>query len=125
MEINDFVFREEHDIYQAVIAGIKIVINKRQMSDDTLSLASKVLAEYPRKADEIAKYIANDDGIMTIYGKFSVNEMRKKLREPEILIIDKFGGKLTYLNHELDDFHIIDIEFSDVLEEFFDLNIDG
>ena len=35
------------------------------------------------------------------------------------------GGVLSYCNHSFDDVPIIDLEFGGVLEDFYEVNIDG
>ena len=124
MNKNDFIYEATHQYFVANINGIEICINDKQITDNILSLAEKILSGYHRKIAVISEYLSKDKCFVFAYGNITKEEISQKLHEPNITI-DKDGGLLTYCNHEFDDVHIIDIEFSGVLEEFYNVSIDG
>jgi len=93
---------------------------------DVSAFEKKVLQAYPQKLSEIAGYLSQDDGIQNFYNNPSKEEIITKLNEPSLFTFDnESGGVLTYCNHEFDDVHVIDVEFGGVLEEFYEVVIDG
>ena len=89
-----------------------------------MKFTDKIWRAYPEKLSEIAEYFSQDEGIKIFFNNPSKEEIIAKLHEPTLMTFDG-GGVLTYSNHEFDDIHIIDLEFSGVLEEFDCVNIDG
>lgn len=120
----DFRFNQEMKEYKIVEQGFNISISENALSNETIALAYAVVKAYPQKVDAIAEFLADDDGIKMFYDDISMNEIITKLHEPEI-IIDETGGVLSYCNHELDEDHIIDLEFGGILESFYYVSIDG
>jgi len=85
-----------------------------------------VLQAYPKKINDIAEYLSQDEGIRSIYNDPSKEEIIAKLNEPSLYLLPgNNGGVLTYCNHEFDNIHVIDIEFDGVLERFCEVSIDG
>ena len=124
MDKNDFSYKRESKLFYTTINGMEIIVSKDQMTDEVLLLAEKILSEYPRKIILISDYLSKDDGFAIFYGNISKEEIAKKLCNPTISI-DENGGMLSYCNHELDQNHIIDLDFGGALEKFFYVNIDG
>jgi len=89
-----------------------------------VSFEEKVLQAYPKKINEIAEHLSQDEKFRNIYKNPSKEEIIAKLNEPSFNTFDD-GGVLTYCNHEFDDVHVIDLEFEGVLESFSEVSIDG
>jgi len=89
-----------------------------------MNYEKKIWKAYPLKIDEIAEYLSKDEGIRTMYGNPTKEEIAMKLNEPTLQV---FGdcGQLSYCNHSFDGTHIIGLEFEGVLEEFSYVSIDG
>jgi hypothetical protein len=68
--------------------------------------------------------MSSNGGFISFYGYLTAEEILQKLNQPKIEI-QKFGGILNYLHHELDTIHIIEVHFSGVFEKFHELSIDG
>ena len=124
MNKNDFIYKAEYKDFVKIINGIEICIDDKQMTDEVLSLAERVLSEYPQKIILIADYLSKDESFVIFYGNISKEEIVKKLHEPNMRI-DNYGGMLSYCNHEFDEVHIIDLEFTGALEEIYSVSIDG
>lgn len=99
-------------------------IYKDDLSDEVIFLAQKILDAYPANIDKIAGYLVSDEGFICFYDGVTKDEVAEKLNTPQIRV-DNVGGILTYLNHQLDDEHIIDVDFSGVFETFNEVLIDG
>ena len=89
-----------------------------------IAFEEKIRKSYPQKLSEIAEFLSQDEGIRIFYNSPSKEEIIAKLNEPSFFIFDG-GGVLSYCNHELDYVHVIDVEFSGVLEKFLYVSIDG
>ena len=124
MNKNDFTYKADRKIFVATITGMEISIREEQMTEEILSLTEKILSEYSQTITLISDYLSKDEGFVTFYGNISKEVIAKKLGEPNISV-DKDGGVLSYCNHELDQDHIIDLEFGGALEKFYYVNIDG
>ena len=109
--------------FEAEVNGIKISISDTIMSDETLKFTEKVLSVYPQKIMAIAEFISQDECIADRYN-LSKEEIASKLHKPDVLIADN-GGLLSYCENEIDCNHVIDVEFGGVLEEFYEVIING
>ena len=116
-------FTEIGGFFEIAAKGIIISISDQEMSNELAELAKRILNEYPQKVAGIAEYIAKDEWIATTYA-LSKEEIAKKLGPVNILLHGS-GGRLSYCENRIDDDHILDVEFSGVLEEFFDISMDG
>ena len=58
------------------------------------------------------------------YPDETMDTIMEKLHLPDMRI-DNIGGILTYYNRELDEEHIIEVEFSGLMNSFFSVGIDG
>jgi hypothetical protein len=127
MKKEDFIFNEELKHYGLETDDYEVIINEKDMSDEILKFAESVVKAYPQKVVDIAHYIAEELDTEEMFG-IAENEITEKLHEPSIKIFSwngNFDGMITYCNHELDEDHLIDVEFSGVLEEFDSVSIDG
>ena len=89
-----------------------------------ISFEEKVLQAYPQKMNEIAEYLSQDEGVRIFFNSPTKEEIIAKLNEPSLRTFGD-GGVLTYCNHGFNDIHIIDLEFGGILENFFEVSIDG
>ena len=127
MKKNDFIFNAELEHYCLTTSDYEVVINEEDMSDEILKFAESVVTAYPQKIIDIAHYIAKGLDTEEMFG-VAENEIPEKLHEPTIRIFSWdgiFDGVITYCNHKLDETHLIDVEFSGVLEKFDSVGIDG
>lgn len=125
MQKSDFTFNDKDQIYQAEINGMEVDINDKNMSDETIGFAAQIAQAYPGKLDEIAKYLSQDEDMRIFFGDLSKEEIIAGLNMPILRVFKGENGQLTYCNHVFDDIHVIDLEFSGVLEEFSYITIDG
>jgi hypothetical protein len=84
----------------------------------------KIWQAYPEKIAKIAEHLFQDEGMRICFNHPSVDEIVAKLNEPSLRVFDD-SGVLTFCNHEFDNIHVIDLEFSGVLEKFSYVSIDG
>lgn len=124
MNKNDFTHYEDSRTFEAIFSGIEVSIGEEHMSDDVLALAGKIVSKYPKKVAAISRYLSQDRYIRAHYGNIGAKEISAKLHEPIIRIFE-YGGMLSYCNHELGAYHIIDVDFIGALDEFYRVNIDG
>lgn len=68
--------------------------------------------------------MSSNGGFISFYGNLTAEKIVQKLNQPKIEV-QKSGGILNYLHHELDTIHIIDVYFSGVFEKLHELSIDG
>jgi hypothetical protein len=126
MKKSDFV--KTDGFFETEIDGIKIVINENEenkeneLSDEAVQFAEKVLLAYPQKIAVIVEHISKDE-LISPY-QLTKEQIAAKLHKPDILIYDG-GGQLSYCENEIDLDHILDIEFSGVLETFYEVTMDG
>lgn len=113
-----FIYNEEENNYMAEINGIQFVCEE---ADPELEKTALALADaYKEKLPEIIAFMLDD--ITDVYGEMQPDELAEALGTPQIDLDIKL---ITYLEHTLDDCHIIDIEYGGLLEEFYGVSIDG
>ena len=113
-----FTYHEEEENYIAEINGIQFVCEDVMPEFEETALA---LADvYQEKLPEIAAFLLDD--MEEMFGDISVEELTEALGMPQI---DLDREVISYLEHTLDDCHIIDVEYGGVLEEFYEAVIDG
>lgn len=110
--------------YIAEVDGFKIEISEKYFSDEKVAFAEKLIASYPTKAPDLAKFCMESECFEACYPDETVDTIMEKLHLPDIRI-DNVGGVLTYYNHELDEEHIIDVEFAGLMNSFLSVGIDG
>ncbi|MDR2903534.1 MAG: hypothetical protein LBU77_03390 [Clostridiales bacterium] len=117
----EFTYDKQDKEYRAVLNGIEIFIHADEFSDSLIAMAEKIVAVYPKKVETIAEMVAKD----TPFDKtFTAKEIAEKLDLP-VLMMDEQGGCLTYAEHTLDDVHVIDVEFGGILDQIYEVGIDG
>ena len=102
----------------AEINGIKFTCN--ELKQEYEELAIKISKVYANKFPNLIEYIIDD--INDMFGKISKEELMNSLGTP---LIDLDTETITYLEQTLDDIHIIEVEFSGILDEFHEICIDG
>ena len=110
--------------YIAEVDGLKIEISEKYFSDEKVAFAEKLIASYPTKVPALAKFCMESECFKACYPDETMDTMMEKLHLPDMRI-DNIGGILTYYNHELDEEHIIEVEFSGLMNSFFSVGIDG
>ena len=105
--------------YEAVIDGVGFVCENADK--DTESRAQAIAAAYRERFGELADFML-DEGIGEEYEGLTADRRKKALGKP---VIDLDANTISYLDHKLDDDHIIEVEFDGELDEFLYLNIDG
>lgn len=110
--------------YIAEVDGLKIEISEKYFSDEKVAFAEKLIASYPTKVPALAKFCMESECFKACYPDETMDTIMEKLHLPDMKI-DNIGGILTYYNHELDEEHIIEVEFSGLMNSFFSVGIDG
>ena len=110
--------------YIAEVDGLKIEISEKYFSDEKVAFAEKLIASYPTKVPALAKFCMESECFKACYPDETMDTIMEKLHLPDMRI-DNIGGILTYYNHELDEEHIIEVEFSGLMNSFFSAGIDG
>ena len=110
--------------YIAEVDGLKIEISVKYFSDEKVAFAEKLIASYPTKVPALAKFCMESECFKACYPDETMDTIMEKLHLPDMRI-DNIGGILTYYNHELDEEHIIEVEFSGLMNSFFSVGIDG
>lgn len=115
-----FEYNEDMELY-AVDMG-DAIITCDEVVEGFEELAKTVAGNYTKKLDDIAQFLT-DEGISDFFGDLSPEDIKNGLGIPRI---DIGTQTVTYLDHTLDDAHIIEFEYDD--NEFGDfsmLSIDG
>lgn len=110
--------------YEATLNGFDIEILKAYVSDERIAFAETVVEAYPEKLTAIAEFCKQSDQFKRMYPDETVDTIIKKLNIP-ILRVDDVGGKFIYCDHEMDETHIIEVEFVGIIDSFFSVMIDG
>ena len=110
--------------YIAEVDGLKKEISEKYFSDEKVAFAEKLIASYPTKVPALAKFCMESECFKACYPDETMDTIMEKLHLPDMRI-DNIGGILTYYNHELDEEHIIEVEFSGLMNSFFSVGIDG
>lgn len=109
----------DNEEYETQINGITFICE--EVEADFEKIASEIAECYENKLDSIAEFLL-DEGISDFWGEISVDELKKALGVP---VINLDNESIVYLEHILDDEHIIEFEYEGILENFMYLNIDG
>lgn len=112
-------YLNDNEEYETQINGITFICEK--VEADYEKIASEIAECYETKLDSIAEFLLDED-ISDFWGEISVDELKKALGVP---VINLDNESIVYLEHILDDEHIIEFEYEGILENFMYLNIDG
>ncbi|MGA3598933.1 hypothetical protein [Lysinibacillus agricola] len=124
MEHLHYEFSDEYKRYEATLDGMKVNIPEDLMNDESMRFAENVRNQYTAKLEELARFCVESETFEYVYPEATIEDVMKKLHLP-ILKVDEVGGRFTYTQHELDEDHLIDIEFVGVMESFFSVEVDG
>ncbi len=104
--------------------GFKIEISEDYFSDEKVAFVKKLIDTYQTKLHTLAQFCMESECFGKFYPYETVDTIMERLHLP-VIKIDNVGGILTYCNHELDNDHLIDVEFVGLMDSFFSVNIDG
>lgn len=115
---NKFEYNEEIEQFLMKVDNIDVVCD--ELYDGCEKRAEELIEAYPNKINNIAEYMIEE--ITEFFGEITIEELIKSLGKPTI---DVGGDIIKYLEHTLDDTHIIEVEFDGQFDEFLSINIDG
>lgn len=113
-----FNYDEDSEMFRGELSGVIFVCE--DIEDGYEESARKLAESYGQKLPEIADFILPD--IREMFGGVTKEKLTESLGRP---LIDLDSGLLTYLDHTLDNTHIIEIEFSGIFDKFLSISIDG
>lgn len=113
-----FLFDKEEDCFVATINSIRFECDN--LEEITEEYVKELADTYASKLEVIAEHMMED--IKEFYEEISVEELIEALGAP---IIRPDVGVITYVEHSLDDCHIIDVEFDGVFDPLTYVTIDG
>ena len=116
MEI--FKFNEKEQYYTARIDSVEFICEEVQEGYE--ETAREIAEVYEDKLPELAEFILDDVG--DIFGDITVQEVMDALGTPQI---DLDRETVTYLDHRLDDIHIIEVEYEGILDDLLGVSVDG
>lgn len=122
---NIFTFDSLEKEYRIEQKGVEISIDEELMNKQTTAYAVEILTVYSEKLSTICDVMIDNEEFIAFFDDVKKDEMSEKLHAPSIRILDENEGVISYCNHDYDDTHIIDIEFSGILEDFSNVAIDG
>lgn len=116
--MNNFKYSEK---YQTYIYNInKVIICCDEPAEKYEKKASVIAKKYKNTISSIVDFIYED--VTEMFGEMSKEIILNSLGTPLINIQSEV---ITYLDHTLDQTHIIEIEYSNDLEKFHYVTIDG
>ena len=113
-----FVFDEEENTYGVKINGVEFVCE--EVKPEFEKAVPALAQAYQEKLPQIVAFMIDD--ITDIFGDITADELTDALGVPQV---DLDREVITYLEHTLDDSHIIDIEYGGLFDELYGVNIDG
>ena len=113
-----FEFDEEEQAYTAEINKVRFICEEVQ--EDYEDTAREIAEVYDDKLPELAEFILSDVG--DIFGDITAEDVAEALGEP---LIDMDRETVTYLDHKLDDIHIIEVEYEGILDDLLGVSVDG
>lgn len=113
-----FEFDEKQKGYIAEIDSMRFYCE--ELKPEYEILAKELADSYEEKLPEIIEFMLPE--IQEIFGDVSEEELMEAIGIPQI---DLDREIISYLEQTLDDIHIIDVEFSGIFDEFFEVKIDG
>ena len=113
-----FNFDEEERAYTANIDSVEFICEEVQEGYE--ETAREIAEVYEDKLPELAEFILDDVG--DIFGDITAEDVMDALGAPQI---DLDRETVTYLDHKLDDIHIIEVEYEGILDDLLGVSIDG
>lgn len=117
----EFTYRDDYEYFVADVDGVLLCCDEVLEGYDRKALA--LAAAYKERLPEIAAFML--DEVCQMYGEMSAQELIAALGTPLITIHGTDGNVISYLEHTLDDCHIIDVEFSGLFEQFDYISFNG
>lgn len=111
--------------YSAAIDGVTVEFGNGKENLENAAFAKRVASAYSSKLPVIVEHLLSDDGFQIFFPNVTAEDLPTALGQPTIKVSAGKYGIISYINQTLDDMHIIDIEFSEVIEQLSDVNIDG
>ena len=113
-----FELNEEEQAYTARIDSVEFICEEvKEGYEDT---AREIAEVYEDKLPELASFIAAD--VEDIFEDITADDLVEALGTP---LIDLDRETVTYLDHTLDDIHIIEVEYEGILDDFLGVSVDG
>lgn len=122
---HDFVKDTGREQYVLEDDLVRIEIDENLFCDQLIIYADQIRQAYPQKVQDIARQFAADELFSQIYGCPAAESIPERLGKPVVRLFEKQCGIVTYTAHTFDDVHILDIEISGIMDEFFYVSIDG
>lgn len=113
-----FKFDEHENGYAAEINYVKFFC--KTIKEGYVEKAERLANAYPDNISQIVEFIAEE--VRSTFGYITREEIAEGLGTPTINLDTDM---ITYLEQTLDDYHIIDIEFGGMFDEFYSMSIDG
>lgn len=113
-----FEYDEKYEEFSAETDGVKFVCD--EVEEGFEELAVRLAECYRNRLAAIADFMLPD--IIGMYGEMTREDLIGKLGKPTI---DLGINMLFYLEHTLDNSHMIEMEFEGAFENFFCLAING
>lgn len=113
-----FVFDEEENLHTAKVDGIEFICE--EAAPELEKAVPALAAAYREKLPQLVAFMLDD--ITEVFGDMTEDELTEALGTAQI---DLDRDVITYLEHTLDDSHIIEVEYGGLLDEFYGVSIDG
>jgi len=113
-----FKFDEEREEYVAELNGVEFVCE--ELEDDCEAEAQKLSKLYFEKLPEMIEFMLPE--LEEIYGSVDKENLPELLGKPTVNLTTY---QIMYMEHTLDDMHIIEFEYADDFAGFECFNIDG
>jgi len=113
-----FKYNEKRKKYYAELDGIKFCC--KELKAHYERYAFELATQYEVKLPEIVAFMLED--VSAIYGDLDIEQLTHSLGSP---LIDLDREMICYLEHSLDNCHIIEVEFGGFFEHFYEVVIDG
>lgn len=113
-----FNFSEEEQSCTARINSVEFTCEEVQEGYE--ETAREIAEVYEDKLPELAEFILSDVG--DIFGDITAQEVMDALGTP---LVDLDRETVTYLDHALDDIHIIEVEYEGILDDLLGVSVDG
>lgn len=117
-ETSIFKFDEKTREYEAELNGVHFIC--AEVLENYPAKVAQIAGCYESRLSEIAEFMM--DEITQLFGEMTESELVESLGKPTI---DLDRETLSFLEQVLDDEHIIEMEYSGDLDQFYYLNIDG
>lgn len=114
----EFTFDQHYGANISKIEDLNLVCEN--LDEESIRKAENLAKAYEERKVALLEYIKKE--IIDVYGEIELSELEKALGRP---LIDVNREVISYLEHTLDADHIIDVEFSGLLETFHSVSIDG